>query len=106
MSRMAKEEYKRMKDKVEVVLKNYPYYLIALENPEKIEDDYKRIVNAINYVYERLDTTSKRIVDMLYYRDDWEARDIQKELMIDKNKFYDKKKKALDKFIIVLDNIC
>ncbi|WP_290441174.1 hypothetical protein [Clostridium gasigenes] len=40
-----------MKGKTEGVLRNYPEYRIALETTEKIEDDYKRIVNAINYVY-------------------------------------------------------
>ncbi len=122
-----KEQYNKLKHKAEGELRNYPYYLISLELPglgeatkwdeikvkgntqgsptEKsiIKSEYMRtVVNAINYVYDRLDDTSKKIIDLFYYRDDWEVKDIQEELRIDKNRFYRLKRNALYKFMIVL----
>ncbi|WP_346877533.1 nitroreductase [Clostridium sp. UBA5712] len=122
-----KEQYNKLKHKAEGELRNYPYYLISLELPglgeatkwdeikvkcntlgsptEKsiIKSEYMRtVVNAINYVYDRLDDTSKKIIDLFYYRDDWEVKDIQEELRIDKNRFYKLKRNALYKFMIVL----
>lgn len=122
-----KEQYNKLKHKAEGELRNYPYYLISLELPglgeatkwdkikvkgnnpgsstEKIliENEHMRtVVNAIEYVYDRLDDTSKKIIDLFYYRDDWEIKDIQEELRIDKNRFYKLKRKALYKFMIVL----
>lgn len=124
---ISKEKYKKLKDKTEEELKKYPYYLLTLESPglgeatnwndikvkggapvstveKSILDNahMRRVVDAIEYVYDRLDSTSKRIIDLFYYRDDWEVKDIQGELHIDKNRFYKLKKKALDKFIIVI----
>lgn len=104
MGTLDKGVYKNLKSKAEKELRNYPYYSLTSEiktNPEKV-----CVVNCINYVYERLDDTSKDIVDLFYFRDDHNSEEIINKLMIDKNKFYKKKKKALDKFIIVLDNIC
>jgi len=122
-----KEQYNKLKHKAEGELRNYPYYLISLELPglgeatkwdeikvkgntqgsptEKsiIKSEYMRtVVNAINYVYDRLDDTSKKIIDLFYYRDDWEVKDIQEELRIDKNRFYRLKRNALYKFMIFL----
>lgn len=122
-----KEKYKMLKNKTEGELKRYPYYLLSLETPglgeatnwneikvsggtsvsivekEIIDNDHmRRVVDAIEYVYDRLDSTSKKIIELFYYRDDWEVKDIQEELHIDKNRFYKLKKKALDKFIIVI----
>lgn len=122
-----KSEYKRLKEKAEKELRNYPYYLLNIESPglggatnwndikckctnkgsstEKsaMDNEYmSSVVNAVNYVYDRLDDTSKKIIDLFYYRDDWEIIDILRELKIDKNRFYKLKSKTLDKFIIVL----
>lgn len=125
--KISKDEYKKLKGGVERELRNYPYYLITLETPglgdatnwneirtksthpgsktEKsvIDNEHaKFIVNAIEYVYDRLDDVSKRIMDLFYFRDDWTIDEILKELHIEKNKFYKLKSKALYKFIIVL----
>gem|GEM_PF-1078440 len=112
-----KEQYNKLKHKTEGELRNYPYYLISLELPglgeatkwDKIKvkgnnpgSSMRTVVNAIEYVYDRLDDTSKKIVDLFYYRDDWEIKDIQEELKIDKNRFYKLKRNALYKFMIVL----
>lgn len=68
-----------------------------------MDNEYmRRVVNAVDYVYDRLDDTSKRIIDLFYYRDDWDLSEILNELKIDKNRFYKLKSKTLNKFIIVL----
>lgn len=125
-----KEDYKKLKGGVERELRNYPYYLITLEMPglgaatnwneiktksahpgsrterSVIDNEHgKYIVNGIEYVYDRLDDISKRIMDLFYFRDDWAIDEILKELHIEKNKFYKLKSRALNKFIIVLGYI-
>lgn len=125
--KIEKSEYKRLKDKVEKELRNYPYYLLNIESPglggatkwdeikckeisqgsmtekKAMDNEYmRRVVNAVDYVYDRLDDTSKRIIDLFYYRDDWDLSEILNELKIDKNRFYKLKSKTLNKFIIVL----
>lgn len=120
------EEYKELKRKTEKKLRDYPYYLISLENPgfkgaigydevssrtnnfnstvenSVIDADYmKSIVNVINCVLDRLDSYSKRIIETAYFRDDILKEDVQAELMIDRNRYYRLKKKALEKFMIV-----
>ncbi|MDS0525009.1 nitroreductase [Clostridium sp. SHJSY1] len=120
------EEYKELKRKTEKKLREYPYYLISLENPglkgstrydevstktnsfnstvenSVIDADYmKSMVNVINCVLDRLDSCSKRIIETAYFRDDILKEDVQAELMIDKNRYYRLKKKSLEKFMIV-----
>jgi ArpU family phage transcriptional regulator len=121
-----KEEYKELKGRAERKLRDYPYYLISLENPglkgatsydevssktnsfnstvenSVMDADYmKGIVNVIDCVMERLDSGSKRIIETAYFRDDILKEDVQAELMIDRNRYYRLRKKALEKFMIV-----
>lgn len=104
MGTLDKQSYKVLKSKAERELRNYPYYALTSETKPNIEKSC--IVKSIDYVYDRLDDTTKEIVDLFYFRDNYNSEEIINKLMIDKNKFYKKKKQALDKFIIVLDNIC
>ncbi|MBD7912018.1 MULTISPECIES: nitroreductase [Clostridium] len=121
-----KEEYKELRKKAEMKLRDYPYYLISLENPgfkgatkwgevsgrinsfnstvenSVLDLDYmKGVVNVIDCVMERLDSSSKRIIETAYFRDDILREEVQAELMIDRNRYYRLKKKALEKFMIV-----
>lgn len=121
------EEYKVLRKKTEKKLKDYPYYIMSIEMPDlrggtdfgevtsktnkfssSVENsvmdlDYmKNIVKAIDYVLERLDDMSRRIIETAYFRDDIDKEDVQSELMIDRNKYYRLKKKAVEKFMIVL----
>lgn len=118
-----KEIYKKIKREVENDLKNYPYYLISVETPglgtairpdivinkslspsdpvgKSIVDlEYKRaLVNAVGFVYDRLDSSSKRIIECSYFRDDISVSEVRDELKIDKNKYYKLKDNALYKF--------
>ena len=124
---ITKEQYKKIKKEVENDLRNYPYYLISIEMPglgsacrpdlifDKnispsdpvgkaiVDQEYKRIiVNAINYVYDKLDNDSKKVVDYSYFRDDKTNQEVIEELQISKNRFYEIKKRALNKFMIGL----
>lgn len=128
--RINKSDYNRLKNKAENALRSYPYYLISFETPglgnatrwdvvkahgntlvsvtenAVLEEEYKRnVVNAIDYVYDRLDDLSKKVIDLYYYRDNYTIVEIQDQLKIDRNKFYRLRKNALDKFIIVLANV-
>ena len=68
-----------------------------------MDQEYKRIiVNAINYVYDKLDNDSKKVVDYSYFRDDKTNQEVIEELKISKNRFYEIKKKAINKFMIGL----
>ena len=114
------EYYKELRKKTEDILKDYPYYKMAKEVPEinilklidkKVLDlredafnvDYiENIIKSVNYVLDRLDYESKKIIDGCYFRDDISNDELQKELMIDRNKFYRLKRKSLEKFMIVL----
>ena len=118
---ITKEQYKKIKKEVE------NYYLISIEMPglgsacrpdlifDKnispsdpvgkaiVDQEYKRIiVNAINYVYDKLDNDSKKVVDYSYFRDDKTNQEVIEELKISKNRFYEIKKKAINKFMIGL----
>lgn len=122
-----KNEFKQYKDKIEDNLKKYPYYQISIEMPglgtaaipngvlstnNKIadpvgdavtDDEYKRtLVNKINYVFDRLSHSSKRIIECAYFMDGVTSNDeVIEELNINKNKYYDLKKDALYKFGMV-----
>lgn len=123
--KMNKEIYNKIKKEVENDLKNYPYYLISIETPglgaairpdividknlspsdpvgkKIVDDEYKRaLVNAVGYVYDRLDEQSKRIIECGYFRDDISVKEVKEELKIDKNKYYKLKEKALYKFAL------
>ncbi|MBE6049169.1 MAG: nitroreductase [Clostridium sp.] len=114
------EYYNELKKKTEKILREYPYYKMAKEisgvnilkllntkeceeNKGCLDSEYiDNLIKSVNCVLERLDSDSKRIIDGCYFRDDINNSDLQKELMIDRNKFYRLKKKALEKFMIVL----
>lgn len=114
------EYYNELKKKTEKILREYPYYKMAKEmsgvNISKLLDNMENgenkeyldsrnidyLVKSVNCVLERLDSDSRKIIDGCYFRDDINNVDLQKELMIDRNKFYRLKKKALEKFMIVL----
>lgn len=124
---ISKEAYRKFKTSTENKLRSYPYYLIAVEMPglggatrydqikdksnsfnsivenSVIDDEYKDgIINMINYIYDRLDAGSKRIIETAYFRDDITRDEVISELHIDDNCYYRKRKKALEKFIIGL----
>lgn len=118
-----KELYKKIKKEVENDLRNYPYYLISVETPglgsairpdviidknlspsdpvgkSVVDIEYKKaLVNAVGFVYDRLDTVSQRIIECCYFRDDITVSEVREELKIDKNKYYKLKENALYKF--------
>lgn len=123
-----KNKFKIYKEKIEDKLKKYPFYLVALEMPGLgiptlpnniisksnipsdpvadaiIDDEYKKnLVNKINYVYDKLNSNSKRIIECSYFMDDVISNDeVIEELSINKNKYYELKKDALCKFGMVL----
>lgn len=118
-----KEIYKKIKIEVEKDLRNYPYYLISIETPglgsairpdliinknlnpsdpvgrSIVDMEYKRaLVNAVGFVYDKLDKESKRIIECSYFRDDVSVSEVKEELQIDKNKYYKLKERAIYKF--------
>ncbi|UZP02307.1 nitroreductase [Clostridium botulinum] len=118
-----KEIYQKIKKEVENDLRNYPYYLISIETPglgsairpdivinkslspsdpvgkSIVDIEYKTaLVNAVEFVYDKLDKDSKRIIESSYFRDDLTVGEIREELQIDKNKYYKLKEKAIYKF--------
>lgn len=110
----------KAKCEIEEDLRNYPYWLIAIETPvvfystrndstkEKnvIEDLTKRRkVEIITKVLDRLDNKSKIIIEKWYFKDSSTREQLLSELEIDKNKFYYLKNRALDKFMIALEYI-
>lgn len=131
MNSMDKEDYNKLKKMVENELRMYHYYIMAIQMPglgspvrwdsiinkgssqsspvEKGVLDYeyqKSIVSGIEYVFDRLDDTSKKIIESVYFIEDTiKTKDIQSNLLIDKNKYTKLKKSAIDKFIVVLANI-
>ncbi|WP_294344195.1 DUF1492 domain-containing protein [uncultured Clostridium sp.] len=114
---------KDVKKRVEDELRNYPFYIISLDmsglgtavNPSKtinkyavtdivantvISEEYRRdIVNRIEYVYDRLNIESKKVIDLAYFQG-LKRDEILKELTINKNKYYKVKNEALKKFSI------
>ncbi|BCZ48445.1 hypothetical protein psyc5s11_45120 [Clostridium gelidum] len=125
--RIDKDKYKKIKREVENDLRNYPYYLISIETPglgssirpdvvidknlspsdpvsrNAIDNEYKTIlVNAVGFVYDKLDTSSKRIIECSYFRDDVTVGEVMEELKIDKNKYYKLKNNSIYKFAMGL----
>lgn len=95
-------EYKKIIAAVEVELRNYPFYLIAIENNHTREEMNKSIVSAIKSTYEKLDEESKKIIEDTYFKENFNREDIIRDLRINKNKYYTLKKNALNKFSIAL----
>ncbi|KEI02892.1 hypothetical protein [Clostridium botulinum] len=120
----------RLKKKVENDLKNYPFWLIALEstgfgyptrwsaeastvknNSSLLEEsvlkdlEKERKVNVITNVLPRLDNISKELVEKWYFRDSYSRDEILKVLKMSKNKFYLYRDRALKKFMIALEYI-
>jgi len=120
--------YKKFKRQVEDDLEKYSYYVISIEasglgeavrwdkvyNKSKhpsdpvstkvIDDEYKRIlVSAIEYVYDKLDPKSKRIIQSCYFEGNLTSQnELIKILNISKTRYYELKKIALYKFMIGL----
>jgi DNA-directed RNA polymerase specialized sigma subunit len=120
--------YKRFKRQVEDDLEKYSYYVISIEaaglgeatrwdkvytksnhpsdpvSTKIIDDEYKRIlVSAIEYVYDKLDPKSKRIIQCCYFEGNVTSQnELTKMLNISKTRYYELKKIALYKFMIGL----
>lgn len=129
---LSKRKYEKAKKYVENDLRDYPYWLIAMETPnlgyptkwgvtteksslpwersyvEKnvIDDMEKRWkVDVITKVLSKLDKKSKKIIEEWYFRDTYTREELQEELVIDKNKFYYYRNRTLKKFMIALGYI-
>lgn len=122
------EKYKKFKRQVEDDLQKYYYYLISIETPglgqatrwdkvyeksntpsdpvarQAIDDEYKRIlVNAIEGIYDKLDSNSKEIIKRCYFEDNiLRPEEVMKKLGISKNRYYELRKISLYKFMIGL----
>lgn len=122
---------KEARKRIEEDLKNYPYWLIAIETPnlgspvrwdlmkgnntfsggssveisafEEMRRQWK--VNVITGVLSKLDSKSKQIIEEWYFRDTINREELEKEVGVDKNKFYYLKNRALNKFMISLGYI-
>ncbi|MBY6897993.1 nitroreductase [Clostridium botulinum] len=125
---MNKKIYERYKKSVENDLRNYPYWLLAIETPglgspnrwgqqvnqsgyfktstveeDMIKDMERRWkVDIITKVLKHLDPTSKTIIEEWYFRDNNSREELLKELNIDKNKFYYYRNRALKKFMVAI----
>lgn len=118
----------KLKRKVESDLKNYPFWLLALECSElgyptkwgekgtNIKKSFvessvfadlekQRKVDTITGVLKMLDSKSRELVEKWYFRDMYKREELLKELKINKNKFYLYKDRALKKFMIALEYI-
>lgn len=130
MEIVSDEKFKKYKKAVEHDLRNYPYWLIAVETPElgyptkwnvKIEKTslpwengssvensvledirIRNKVNIITSILTKLDANSKKIIEEWYFRDTSTQEELMKELDIDKNKFYYYRNRSLKKFMIAL----
>lgn len=127
-----KNTYEKAKRNIEEDLRNYPYWLIAIETPnlgyptrwdvikeksikywensfvEKnvLDDmDKKWKVDIITKVVSKLDPKSKRIIEEWYFRDSGNREELEKELDLDKNKFYYLRNRALKKLMVALGYI-
>lgn len=124
-------KYKQNIHNVERDLKNYPYWLIAIETPglgsatrwdivctdkytggsSKLEDivfqdlERQRKVDAITGVKSKLDDITKELIEKWYFNDMYTRENLIRELNINKNEFYRLRDKALKKFMIALKYI-
>lgn len=125
---LSKKKYEKAKKYVENDLRDYPYWLIAMETPnlgyptkwgvteksslpwersyveKNVLDDMEKRwkVDVITKVLSKLDKKSKKIIEEWYFRDTSNREEILRELEIDKNKFYYYRNRALKKFMIAL----
>lgn len=126
---LERKAYEKAKKYVENDLRDYPYWLIAIETPnlgyptkwgvtieksslpwersyveKNVLDDMEKRwkVDVITKVLSKLDKKSKKIIEEWYFRDTSNREEILRELEIDKNKFYYYRNRALKKFMIVL----
>lgn len=97
---MNKQIYKKFKKIVEEKLRAYPYYSISLE--QNSDENIKIIVKAIEMILNKLDKQSQVIIKEFYFSEEFNKEKLLKELNIDNNIFYRKKRKALEKFIMGL----
>ncbi|GAA0082443.1 MULTISPECIES: hypothetical protein [Clostridium] len=127
---MNKKIYERYKKNVENDLRNYPYWLLAIETPglgspnrwgqikqngyshtSTVEEDMLRDmekswkVDVITKVLGQIDPTSKKIIEEWYFRDIMTREEIQESLSLDKNKFYYFRNRTLKKFMAALNYI-
>ncbi|APH21384.1 hypothetical protein [Clostridium botulinum] len=127
---MNKKIYERYKKSVENDLRNYPYWLLAIETPglgspnrwgqikqngyshtSTVEEDMLRDmekswkVDVITKVLGQIDPTSKKIIEEWYFRDIMTREEIQENLNLDKNKFYYFRNRTLKKFMAALNYI-
>ncbi|NEZ80613.1 nitroreductase [Clostridium botulinum] len=127
---MNKKIYERYKKSVENDLRNYPYWLLAIETPglgspnrwgqikqngyshtSTVEEDMLRDmekswkVDVITKVLGPLDPKSKKIIEEWYFRDIMTREEIQVSLNLDKNKFYYYRNRTLKKFMAALNYI-
>lgn len=127
---MNKKIYERYKKNVENDLRNYPYWLLAIETPglgspnrwgqikqngyshtSTVEEDMLRDmekswkVDVITKVLGQIDPTSKKIIEEWYFRDIMTREEIQESLNLDKNKFYYYRNRTLKKFMAALNYI-
>ncbi|MHB9943603.1 nitroreductase [Clostridium sporogenes] len=125
-----KKIYERYKKNVENDLRNYPYWLLAIETPglgspnrwgqikqngyshtSTVEEDMLRDmekswkVDVITKVLGQIDPTSKKIIEEWYFRDIMTREEIQESLSLDKNKFYYYRNRTLKKFMAALNYI-
>lgn len=126
-----KNKYEHIKKCVEDDLRSYPYWLIAIEAPglgyptnwssikeksnnfnysfveSSVLGDFERTrkVEIITQVLTKLDKESKKIIEEWYFRDTTNREELEKELGLDKNKFYYFRNRTLKKFMIALGYI-
>jgi ArpU family phage transcriptional regulator len=127
-----KKKFEKAKSKIENDLKNYPYWLIAIETPnlgyptkwgvitekstlpwersyvekDALDDIEKRWkVDVITKVLSKLDDKSKKIIEEWYFRDTTTREELLEQLQLDKNKFYYYRNRALGNFMVALGYI-
>ncbi|WP_187291568.1 nitroreductase [Clostridium novyi] len=125
-----KKIFNKYKKRVESDLRNYPFWLIAIESKglgyptrwggesksksisnsfledEALNDiEKERKVNCITEVLSKLDLSSKKIIEEGYFRDTYTREELQREMRLNKNKFYYFKNRALKKFMVALSYI-
>lgn len=125
MSKMISDKHRKA---VEKILKDYPYLVMSIEasglgyptrwDIEKNstssikssfiegcvidEEETVRKVEAINYVLSRLDEISRKIIEEWYFQGSLTQDQIQKSLLLSREKYYKLRNEALRKFVIAL----
>ncbi len=113
----------KVKPLIECKLREYPYYLMSVEMPglgsaiapdviinrssspsdivgsSVVNNEYKKIVvDAVNYIYDKLDKESKTIIDNTYFTGIKSREELINELKISRKRYYKLKNNALYKF--------